>query len=124
MMYEPDILLPEQYRALQGKVLSAEQRLLFAILEEAIHSYQTYARAVRPRERKVYHEAEEWFESLDTEWLFSFENVCALLNLNADYVRRAMRRWKAEHVDAETRKRITQLAPHYRFDSFLRARSV
>jgi hypothetical protein len=36
-MFEPDILLPEQYRALQGKLLSAEQRLLFAILEDAIH---------------------------------------------------------------------------------------
>lgn len=123
-MFEPDILLPEQFRALHGKVLSSEQRLLFAILEDAIHCYQVYASALRPRDRKVFHEAEAWFESLDTEWFFSFENVCAILGLSADYVRRAMRRWKAEHVDAATRVRTAQLAPHYRFDSFPRTRSL
>jgi hypothetical protein len=30
-MFEPDVLLPDQVRALQGKGLTAEQRLLFAI---------------------------------------------------------------------------------------------
>ena len=55
-MFEPDVLLPEQFRALQGKVLSAEQRLLFAILEDAIHCFQTYACAIRPRERRIFRE--------------------------------------------------------------------
>jgi hypothetical protein len=105
-MFEPDVLIPGQYRALQGKVLSAEPRLLFAVLEEAIHSYKTHIRAMRPRDRQIFREAEEWIESVDTQWFFSFENVCEILGLSADSVRQAMQEWKTTNIDAVAQQRL------------------
>jgi hypothetical protein len=90
-MFEPHVLLPDQVRAPQGKGLTAEQRWLFAILEEAIHSFRAHVWAVRPRERQIFRGAEEWRESTDTSWFFSFVNVREVLGLDPGCVRGAAR---------------------------------
>jgi hypothetical protein len=45
-------------------------------------------------------EAEEWFESQDDEWLFSFESVCAVLGFEPEYLRRGLRAWKRRALEA------------------------
>lgn len=97
-MFEHDTILPEQFSALQGRPLQREKRLLFAILEDAIHCFQTYFLATRDRERRLFQEAEEWLYSTDSEWLFSFENVCEMLDLQPAYLRGALSRWKGESL--------------------------
>ncbi|MBM4256340.1 MAG: hypothetical protein FJ147_10620 [Deltaproteobacteria bacterium] len=111
-MFEPDVLLPEQVRALQGKRLTSEQRLLYAVLEEAVHSFRTYVWAGRPREKQIFRDAEEWFESADTSWFFSFINVCDALGLDPDYVRRAMRNWKAAQLQSRAQLKVPHVDTH------------
>ncbi len=41
-MFEPDIMLPKQFAALQRKPLQREKRLLLAMLEDAVQCFQTY----------------------------------------------------------------------------------
>jgi hypothetical protein len=101
--------------------LTAEQRLLFAILEEAIHSFRAHVWAVRPRERQIFRGAEEWRESTDTSWFFSFVNVCEVLGLDPGYVRGAARSWKAAQIQG--REQLRQSPLEARLNSRLPSRA-
>lgn len=98
-MFEPDTLLPEQYFALLGrKPLQGEKRLLLAMLEDAVHCFQTYLLAKKPHERRLFQEAEEWIDSTDALWFFSFENICDVIGINPGRMREALKAWKEEHT--------------------------
>src|SRR6266508_4391183 len=67
-----------------------EKALLVALLEDAIHTYRKY-RATRDRVGKGrFREAKKWIMRGSNDWIFSFNNVCELLGLNPDYVRRGV----------------------------------
>lgn len=66
---------------------------MLAVLEDAVDCYQKHAHAIDPRGQQLFEEAVEWVESDDRSWLFSFENICDTLEINADYVRRGLRTW-------------------------------
>ena len=98
-MFEPDTLLPEQYFTLLGrKPLQGEKRLLLAMLEDAVHCFQTYLLAKKPHERRLFQEAEEWIVSTDGLWFFSFENICDVLGINPGRMREALTAWKEEQT--------------------------
>jgi hypothetical protein len=67
---------------------------MLAVLEDAIDCYQKFAHARDPRGTQMFEEAREWVSSTDRSWLFSFENICDTLEINADYVRRGLREWR------------------------------
>ena len=67
---------------------------MLAVLEDAIDCYQKFAHARDPRGAQMFEEAREWVSSPDRSWLFSFENICDTLEINADYVRRGLREWR------------------------------
>ena len=69
---------------------------MLAILEDAVNVYRREAAAQSPNGRKLFDEAEEWIESGDQAWIFSFENICAILALDAGYLRRGLRAWKEQ----------------------------
>jgi hypothetical protein len=106
-MFEPDVILPAQFSTLQRKPLSSEKRLLLALLEDAVHCFQTYVLATKPSERQLFHDAEDWINSTDTEWFFSFENVCEVLGLRASCIRRALQQWKIEQLLLRGQQRYT-----------------
>jgi len=64
-LFEPDILLPNQYFAAfrRGRAVEGERRLMLAVLEDAVDSYRKYALAQDPREQACFLEAKEWFVS-------------------------------------------------------------
>ena len=98
-MFEPDTPLPEQYFTLLGrKPLQGEKRLLLAMLEDAVHCFQTYPLAKKPHERRLFQEAEEWIVSTDGLWFFSFENICDALGINPGRMREALKVWKEEQT--------------------------
>jgi hypothetical protein len=98
-MFEPDTLLPEQFFSLLGrKPLQGEKRLLLAMLEDAVHCFQTYLLARKPHERRLFQEAEEWIDSKDSQWFFSFENICEILGIHPGRMRDALQRWKVEQT--------------------------
>ena len=98
-MFEPDTLLPEQFFSILGrKPLQGEKRLLLAMLEDAVHCFQTYLLARKPHERRLFQEAQEWIESLDTHWFFSFENICDILGIHPGRMRDALLEWKEQQI--------------------------
>ena len=109
-LFEPDVLLPAQYFAAfrRSGGLERERLLMLAVLEDAIDCFQKYAHARDPRGRQMFDEAQEWVGSSDRTWLFSFENICDTLEINAEYVRRGLREWR-ERGPAFRRPRVLPL---------------
>jgi hypothetical protein len=104
-LFEPDVMLPAQYftllhkRAPQGP----EYRLVIAMLQDAVECFQKYRFAIDEHGRQLFEDAREWIASDDRAWPFSFENVCGILNLNAEYVRRGLTQW-SERAEAARRR--------------------
>jgi len=98
-MFEPDTLLPEQFFTLLGrKPPQGEKRLLLAMLEDAVHCFQTYLLATKPHDGRLFHEAEEWIDTKHSQWFFSFENICEILGIHPGRLRDALNRWKVEQT--------------------------
>lgn len=88
----------------RSEYLEPEKALLLALLEDAIHCYRKFAAARNRLARQQFQEAEQWLMGGGDGWVFSFENVCELLGLDPEYVRRGLRE-AAERPAAERRPR-------------------
>jgi hypothetical protein len=71
-----------------------EERLMQAVLENAIGHFQKYVLAKDERGKKLFQEAEEWILDKDSDRLYSFENICEVLKLHPDYMRQWLLCWK------------------------------
>lgn len=94
----------------RGEPLEPEKALLMAVLEDAVHQYRKYRRARDRLGRERFREAAEWIMADDDRWIFSFKNVCELLGLDPDFVRRSVLERKApgageQRPDQERRAR-------------------
>ena len=67
--------------------LEPEKSLLAAILEDAVEEYRKYSPGQDPKSKRRFREVEERFNCSDTEWIFSFDNICELLGVDPDYIR-------------------------------------
>jgi hypothetical protein len=65
-----------------------------AILEDAIECFQKQFVKEGQRTRRLGREAEEWIFADDYRWPFSFVNICAVLGLDAAYIRRGLEQWR------------------------------
>ena len=92
-IFEPDTLLASQYfdRVRGRTATDPERRLMVAVLEDAVHVYLKHVGATSEPARELFEEAAEWIEDRDATWFYSFENVCAVLDIDADYIRRGLR---------------------------------
>ncbi|HYY24922.1 MAG TPA: hypothetical protein VE689_05475 [Candidatus Udaeobacter sp.] len=91
-LLQPDPLVPAQFFEIfrRQKVSVPEKKLMFAIMEDAIICFQKYASVRNHREMRCFREAESWIFNKDSDWWFSFENICAHLGLNPNYIRRGL----------------------------------
>lgn len=94
-LFEPDIMLPAQYFTLLRKrsPQGPEYLLVIAMLQDAIECVQKYRFATDTNGHELFEEARDWIASDDRKWPFSFENVCGVLNLDVDYLRRGLLQW-------------------------------
>jgi hypothetical protein len=111
-LFQPDTLLPSQYfdRIRRRARYDAEHRLMIAVLEDAIDVYRKQIGARDPRNQQLFREAEDWIEDRDRTWLFSFENICDVLDLDAEYLRRGLHTCK-ERANADRRGQVLPLRP-------------
>ena len=95
-LFQPDTLLPSQYfdRIRRRASFDGERRLMVAVLEDAVDVYRKQAGARDRKRRQLFEDAEAWIESDDKSWIFSFENICDVLGIDATYLRKGLRRWK------------------------------
>ena len=111
-LFQPDTLLPSQYfDRMRGRArYDAEHRLMIAVLEDAVDVYRKQAGSREARGQQLFREAEDWIEDHDRTWLFSFENICDVLDLNSEYLRRGLHACK-ERANAEHRGQVLPLRP-------------
>jgi hypothetical protein len=70
---------------------SGERALMRAILQDGVLCLQQSASDVLPREReRVAWQARRWIASRDVSWIFSFESICHVLNIDPDGLRRRL----------------------------------
>jgi len=72
------------------------ERLVLAVLENAVRMFQRYTTADDQRGRRLLVETEEWFASDELEWPFAFVPICDVLGLDAASVRSGLRQWRAQ----------------------------
>jgi hypothetical protein len=70
------------------------RRLMWALLKDTLCCYHTHAAARTAQEQRLFRDAERWVSSHDPSWIFSFENVCAVLDIDCEYLRNELRRWR------------------------------
>jgi hypothetical protein len=94
--FRPDVLLSLEYfdAHRSRSQLEPEKKLMLAILADAVHCFQDNVSAETDRKRALFKEAEEWFREKDGDRVFSFESICDVFGMDAEYVRRGLSRWK------------------------------
>jgi hypothetical protein len=106
-LFEPDTLLPIQYfEAMRKKhLLEGEKRLILSVLEDAVECFMKCIDAATNKGQRLFREADEWIAHEDKRWVFSFDNVCDMLDINADYMRVGLSKWKERKIALIARRR-------------------
>jgi len=109
-LFEPDMLLPIQYfEAMRRKhLLEGEKRLVLSVLEDAVECFMKCIDSSSNKGQRLFRDAEEWINLEDKKWVFSFDNVCEMLDVNPEYLRRGLQEWKARKLEAIERARIAR----------------
>jgi|SRR5688572_6233798 hypothetical protein len=95
-LFEPDTVLSAQFYANYkgGPYKQPELRLMAAVLEDAISCLTAKVRPATARQLKQFEDAWQWFAAEDdSEWIFSFKNICEALGIDPAYLRRGLIRW-------------------------------
>ena len=108
-LFQPDTLLPDQYfETLRRKTLEPEKDLMLAVLEDSVTCFQKYLCAQDRRGNTLFRDAEEWIWEENSDWPFSFENICQVLGFNPDYLRQGLLRWKEKELAHCQKIRVTE----------------
>lgn len=106
-IFERDIVSTADVFGERSGPLTPERSLMLAVLEEASRCFLNYGTA-QGKQRVLYEEARDWFASSEQTRLYDFENVCNVLGIAPDYLRRRLievrdrRRAAASPVVAES----------------------
>lgn len=105
-LLQPDTVLPMQYFATLRRKgeHEPERRLVIAVLQDAVDCFQKHMLSRDRKQQQLFRDAEEWISSTDRSWPFSFENVCDLLQINSEYLRRGLITWKDQELKAHSER--------------------
>jgi len=84
--------------------VSPETALMYAVLEDAFLCLQKTGELSRLVRRQA-REAEKWFLSDDSGWVFSFLPICDALGLDPGYMRKKLKHWDPTVLDTTQAKR-------------------
>jgi hypothetical protein len=83
-----DVILPSQYFASVGSIgFSSEQRLMLAVLVDAINVLRAWDQVGTGRKRRAFAEAAQWVSKRGTKYPFAFDSVCEALEIDPELVR-------------------------------------
>ena len=106
---QADIMLPSQYFGSMGSSgLSGEQRLMLAVLVDAINVLESWKGTGSARKRRDFAQAVSWVNRPGTGHPFGFDSICDALDINAELLRSRLQRLTARPADS-TRPLIAHL---------------
>lgn len=91
-----------------GAKMCPEIMLIYAVLNDAIRSFQKQFAVNSPSVQRAAAEAGEWLFSDDDRALFSFVSLCDVLGLEPEFIRRRLRNMTecpCSHLDSAVRQR-------------------
>lgn len=92
ILSQTDIILPSQYFGSLGSVgLSGEQRLMLAVLVDAINVLQNWQGGGSACKRRNFAEAAQWVNTRGASHPFSFDSVCDALEIDSELLRSRLR---------------------------------
>jgi hypothetical protein len=83
------IVLPSQYFGAPG--FCSEQRLMLAVLVDAINILKAWTLSGSRRQRQAFAEASHWVIKRGTRDSFSFDSVCDVLGIGSEMARKRLR---------------------------------
>ena len=110
ILSQADIILPSQYFGALGSVgLSGEQRLMLAVLVDAINVLQSWHGGGSARKRRNFAEAAQWVNTRGTSYPFSFDSVCDALEIDSELVRSRLSVWTVRSANPARRPALVRL---------------
>ena len=89
----------------RSRARSGEEKLMLALLEDGIDSFFKYLRAADDKGRQISEEIDKWIFGRDSDWIFSFDNVCETLGINPSCLRAKLGQWKRSELNRGRRHR-------------------
>jgi len=87
----PDTILPSQFfESVGAQTFSSEQRLMIAILADALNVLSDYQVSPNPLKRKSFNEASSWVFARGITSLLSFDHVCDALGMDVESLRKRL----------------------------------
>jgi len=83
-----------------------ERALLFAVLSEAIETFKKFRFAKSVRGRVLFREAEQWICDGDSDYLFSFKNICDVMGMNPPLLRRGLIEWAGRGQETQRQQHL------------------
>jgi hypothetical protein len=109
-LFEADALAFERYEGVfRSEPLSPEQRLILAVLDDAVQSFIAGIRPRNGKEQRRFEEAQSWIMKAEAGWVFSFESICDQLGLDPDYLRSGLEKLR---VEAHRGRRVGAASSH------------
>ena len=107
---DADVILPCQYFESVGtRTLSSEQRLMLAMLADAINVLQGYQVSAYSDRRDAFNEALSWiFGERRVTSLLSFDHVCDALGFDAENLRSRLSKLVSGHGGSLRKLRLAQ----------------
>jgi hypothetical protein len=99
-----EVVLPEQFLTPRRGAHQPLRLLMSALLEEAIVTFRRQLDATDGRGQRLFREAETWLMGGDVGAAVRLEDACDVLDLDADFLRSTLRRWR----DAELASLATE----------------
>jgi hypothetical protein len=95
-IFQPDTLVTYEYDETSRRAtpIEPEKHLMHAVLEDAINMFQLHLSAKTRQQRRLFLDAQTWIWAKQDDWPFSFENICAVLGLDPQFLRNGLSRWR------------------------------
>lgn len=124
--FEPETVLPSQLLDTRrhGAGLQPEKRLMLAVLEDAIATYQRTSVAQNPRAARDFRAVAAWFASDDVDWPCTYLNICHVLGFDPTYLRRGLDAFRQTAQRRAASGRVVPFRHPFRRISGSRTRAV
>ena len=112
-LFVPDVLTPGQYydSRREDSAIAPVKRLMMAVLEEALRSFQNNSEAKSGPRRRLFLEDEQWLCGDESDGPFSFATVCETLGIEPAFLRAGLRKWRSLQLAGVTTRRLARRSP-------------
>lgn len=92
---DPDGLMPTQWEDRHRLAAPSELRLMATVMSDAVRDYRRRGAGQPSRARYLAQLAKQWIDCRDRSWPYSFENICAVFDVDPLLLRRQLERERA-----------------------------